>query len=164
MNHFIKLGAAAAIAATTIGFTAHAADAESKWSLGDNNGKSFLYMSDPTGPSVTLNCSERMGVQAVIYINGNDMDNLQLNPNYRLSTRTVEMSSDSTETKDGTWGYYRSAKTLISTRGWQGKRIFNAAVSGSPVTLDITRVGEFTITPPAVNDEFKSFVADCSSI
>lgn len=164
MNHFIKLSAAAAVAATTIGFTAHAADAESNWSLGDNNGTPFLYMSDPTGPSVTLTCSDKMGVQAVIYLNGNGMDDLALNGNSRITTRNVEMSSDTTETRDGDWAYFRRAKTLISTRGWQGKRIYNAAVSGSSVSFDIFRVGEYTITPPAVNDEFKSFVADCSSI
>ena len=164
MNHFIKLGTAAALAATTIGFAAHAADAESNWSLGDNNGTPFLYMSDPTGPSITLNCSERMGVQAVIYLKGNSVDELALNADARITSRNVEMSSDTAASKDGDWAYFRRDKTLISTRGWQGKRIFNAAVSGSSVSFDIARVGEYTITPPAVNDDFKSFVADCSSI
>ena len=164
MNHFIKLGAAAAVAASTIGFTAHAADAESNWSLGDNNGTPYLYMSDPTGPSVTLTCSDKMGVQAVLYLNGNSMDDLTVDTSTRITSRQVEMTSDTTQAKDGEWLYVRRAKTLVSTRGWQGKRIFNAAVSGSSVSFDIFRVGEYTITPPAVNDDFKTFVSDCSSI
>ena len=164
MNHFIKIGATAAIAVSTIGFTAHAADAESNWSLGDKAGTPYLYMADATGPSVTLTCSDSMGVQAVLYLNGNGMDDLTVNTNTRISSRKVEMTSDTTQAKDGDWLYVRRAKTLVSTRGWQGKRIFNAAVSGSPVSFDIFRVGEYTITPPAVNEDFKTFVSDCASV
>ena len=121
-------------------------------------------MSDPTGPSVTLTCSDKMGVQAVLYLNGNSMDDLTVDTSTRITSRQVEMTSDTTQAKDGEWLYVRRAKTLVSTRGWQGKRIFNAAVSGSSVSFDIFRVGEYTITPPAVNDDFKTFVSDCSSI
>lgn len=163
MNHPFKTCAALALAATTLTFTASAADAESTWTLGDNGGAAFLYMSDPTGPSLTLNCSERMGVQAVLYLDGNSVDELVLDPG-RVSSRTVSLDTDTTDARKGDWAYLRQAKTLISTRGWQGKRIFNAAVSGSPVSIDIRRVGSVTVTPPAVNDAFREFVADCNSI
>ena len=89
MKLHLKLGAALAIAATSIGFSAHAADAESAWTLGDKNGAAFLYTASPTGPSVTLNCSEKLGVQAVVYLNGNSMEDLAINTKSRLKTRKV---------------------------------------------------------------------------
>ena len=164
MKTLFKVGAVLTLAAGTLGFAAHAADAESTWAAGENNGKTFLYAADASGPSLTLNCSDTMGIQAGVYLNGNGMDDLTLSSNSRLGTRNIELDSDTTDPKDGDWAYIRSAKTLISTKSWQGKRIFNAAVTGSPVTLDIARVGSYTITPPAVNDEFKTFVSDCDAI
>ena len=164
MNTLLKLGAVITLAAGTAGFAAHAADAESAWSAGEKNGKTFLYTADASGPSVTLNCSDKMGIQAVVYLNGNGMDDLEVNTKTRLRSRNIELASETTEPKDGDWVYLRSAKTLISTKSWQGKRIFNAAVTGSPVTMDIARLGSYTITPPAVNDEFKAFVAECDAI
>lgn len=164
MKLHLKLGAALAIAATSIGLSAHAADAESTWSLGDKDGTAFLYTAAPTGPSLTLNCSEKLGVQAVVYLNGNAIDDLAINTKTRLKTRKVEIVSDTTEPRDGDWVYLRRAKTLVSTKSWQGKRIFNAAVTGSPVTMDVFRVGSYDITLPAVDDEFKSFVSSCDAI
>jgi len=164
MKLHLKLGAALAIAATSIGLSAHAADAESAWSLGDNDGTAFLYAASPSGPSVTLTCSEKLGVRAIVYLNGNGMDDLALNAKARLVTRNVEIGSDSTEPRDGDWAYFRRAKTLVSTKSWQGKRVFNAAVTGSPVSMDVSRLGSYDITLPAVNDEFKSFVSSCDEI
>lgn len=164
MKTLLKLSAVLTLAAGTIGFAAHAADAESAWSAGEKNGKTFLYTADASGPSVTLNCSDKMGVQAVVYLNGNGMDELDINTKTRLRSRKIELDSDTTEPRDGDWLYLRTAKTLVSTKSWQGKRIFNAAVTGSPVTMDIARIGSYTITPPAVNDDFRAFVSDCDAV
>ena len=168
MKYNFKTGAALALAATTLTFTASAADAESTWTLSDNGGAAFLYMSDPTGPSLTLKCSEQIGLQAVLYLNGNSIDDLVIDGDRvnsrRLSARNVTLDTDTTDARKGEWVYFRQVKTLISTRGWQGKRIFNAAVSGSTVSIDIRRVGTFNVTPPAVNDDFRELVAGCSAI
>lgn len=164
MKLHLKLGAALAIAATSIGLSAHAADAESKWSLGDNNGTAFLYTATPSGPSLTLNCSDKLGVQAVVYLGGNAIDDLTIGSKTRLKTRKVELTSNTTEPRDGHWIYLRTAKTLVSTKSWQGKRIFNAAVTGSPVEMDIFRVGSYDITLPAIDDDFKSFVSSCDAV
>lgn len=162
MKHLLKISVAAGMAFGAATLSANAADAESTWTMGETNGNSFVYMSDVSGPSVTLNCSDRFGVQAVVYLNGNSMDELTISGKPR--TRNVEISTESTETRDGDWAYLRNAKTLISTRGWQGKRIFNAAVTGSPVAMDIARIGSVNLTLPAVNDDFRTFVSNCSSL
>lgn len=164
MKLHLKLGAVVAIAATSIGLSAHAADAESTWSLGEKNGAEFLYTASPEGPSLTLNCSEKLGVQAVVFLNGNGIDDLNVGSKSRLKTRRIEIDTDTTEPRHDDWIYLRTAKTLVSTKGWQGKRIFNAAVSGSPVSMNIARLGPHQITLPAVNDEFKAFVASCDAI
>lgn len=164
MNHILKIGAAVTLGATAFSFTASAADAESAWTLGDKSGTPFLYMADTSGPSLTLNCSDKMGIQAVLYLDGNSVDDLGVSTKTKIRARKVSIDSDATEERDGSWLYLRSAKTLISTKGWQGKRIFNAAVTGSPVSVDVFRVGTFELTPPTVNDDFRSFVSECDSI
>lgn len=163
MKHLLKTGAALALAATTISFTASAADAESTWTLGDNNGKAFLHTVTDAGPSVALTCSEKVGIQATVYLNGNSVDETQIKSTSGLRARKGSLETETTEERDGTWLYIRPAKTLISTKGWQGKRIYNAAVTGSPVTMSVSRLGEMTFSLPGVDDHFKSFAGSCAA-
>lgn len=163
MNHLLKICATTALAATALSFTASAADAEGAWSLGDNNGKSFLHTVTDAGPSVALTCSENVGVQATVYLNGNSIDEMQINTKSGLRTRKGSITTEATEERDGVWLYIRPAKTLVSTKGWQGKRIYNAAITGSPVSMTVARLGEMSFTLPGVDEQFKSFATSCEA-
>lgn len=164
MTHLPRNCVALTVLAAATALGAHAADSDSSWALGEKDGKSFLHMTDASGPSLTLNCHDRMGLQAVLYLNGAEIDDLALNSTTRLSTRNVDMDTATTESRDGEWVYLRRAKVLISSKGWQAKRIYNAAVTGSAVSFDVSRVGEYSVTPAPINDSFKSFVASCDSV
>lgn len=165
MKHLPRNCVALTFLAASAALGANAADAEQgAWALGEKNGKTFLHMTDASGPSLTLNCNENIGLQAVLYLNGNGIDDLEVATKTRLKTRNVYLDTDSTDRRDGDWLYVRLAKVLVSSKGWQAKRIYNAAITGSPVEVDITRVGSYTLTPPPVNDSFKSFVESCDAI
>ncbi|MCR9270179.1 MAG: hypothetical protein ACX94B_09105 [Henriciella sp.] len=163
MKHLLKTGAALTLAATALTFSASAADAEAAWSLGDKNGKAFLHTVTEAGPSIALTCSERVGVQATVFLNGNSIDEAEIKSTSGLRTRKGSIETATTEEKDGDWLYLRPAKTLISTKGWQGKRIYNAAITGSPVTMTVSRLGEMTFELPGVDDQFKSFASSCEA-
>ncbi len=137
------------------------ASAASAWDLSEQGDKSFLYAKDDSGASVTLACSEKLSVQATVYLDGNEMDDLSVLDRGRISTRQVTLDTESTEPRGDRWAYIRSAKALISIKPWQGRRIYNAAVTGSPVSIDIRRVGEYTLNLPPVDDNFKSFAKSC---
>ena len=164
MNHLTRNCVALTFLAASASFGASAADAESSWTLGESDGKSFLHMTDVSGPSLTLNCSDKIGLQAILYLDGNAIDDLGMKIKSKIKTRNVHLDTDSTNRRDGDWLYVRSNKTLFSSKGWQAKRIFNAAVTGSPVAVDITRVGSYELTPPPVNDSFKAFVSECDAV
>ncbi|MEC7290659.1 MAG: hypothetical protein VXW22_11285 [Pseudomonadota bacterium] len=164
MKHLPRNCVALTFLAASATLAANAADAESSWALGERNGQSFLHMTDASGPSLSLRCHDKLGLQAVLYLDGNGIDELDMPIKTKVKTRNVHLDTDSTDRRDGSWLYVRANKTLYSAKGWQAKRIYNAAISGSTVDVDITRVGSYNLTPPPVNDAFKSFVSSCDSI
>lgn len=150
------LGASAALGA-------HAADTADGWNLGEKNGVSFLHSVTEAGPSVLLSCSDKVGIRAMVFLNGDDLEEATNGTNGRIFARRVSLDTDSTESRDGDWGYIRSQRQLISTKGWQGKRIYNAAITGSPVTMDIFKIGNQTFSLPAVDENFKTFNSSCDA-
>ena len=138
-----------------------AATQASAWELNDGGDNAFIYAKAESGASLTLSCSDTMGIQATVYLDGNEVDNLAVGTSRRLATRKVTLDTETTEPRDDRWAYVRSARTLISMEPWQGRRIYNAIVTGSPVTMDVRRVGEYTLKLPPVDDDFKTFSSSC---
>ncbi len=164
MTAIVVKSAAASLAGLGLALSAHAAD--TNWQLSqpvEEGAKSFLFAEDAGGPSVALYCSDQMGLQAAVHLNGTDLENSAIQSNSKLRNRNVALSTDSMAEKDADWAYVRQAKVLISTKGWQAKRMFNAAIKGEPVQMDIQRVGAYTLTLPPVDDTFKTFAKSCAA-
>ena len=123
----------------------------------------YVLAENADGPAIMLGCSDRLGVQARIYLNGMTQADLAMEKTRRVKTRSVEISTESTEAKRDTWAYLKSKGQLISVRPWQGKRIFNAAVRGEVVNMDVTKVGDLAVELPEINDDFKSFAMTCAA-
>ena len=123
----------------------------------------YLLAENPEGLTVMLGCSDRLGVQARIYLDGMTQDALQLEPVRRVKTRMVEIETESSEAKKYPWAYLRTKQQLVSVNAWQGKRLYNAAIKGEPISLNIARIGDFSITLPEVNDDFKTFASTCEA-
>ncbi len=163
MTHFTRNCIALSLLGASATFGAHAADTPTDWTLGEKNGVSFLHTVTDAGPSVLLSCSDTVGIRAMVFLNGDDIESATNGTTGRISTRRVSLGTDSTETRKGDWGYVRSQGRLISTKSWQGKRIYNAAITGSPVSMDIFRLGESTFSLPAVDEDFKTFNSTCAA-
>lgn len=163
MKHLLRNCVALSMLATSASFAASAADAEGAWATGDNGGKTFLHTVTEAGPSVALTCSDSVGVQATVYLNGNEIDETQIKSTAGLKTRKGSLVTETTEERDGTWLYIRPAKTLITTKGWQGKRIYNAAITGSPVTMSVYKIGEVSFQLPGVDEAFTQFAKSCEA-
>ena len=161
MKHPLKSLPVVAALAASVTLAANAADADSSWDLADVDGKTFLHTVTAAGPSIALTCSDAVGVQATIYLNGNSIDETKITSTSGLRTRKGSLDTETTEERDGMWLYLRPAKTLISTKGWQGKRIYNAAITGSPITMTVARLGEMTFELPGVDEAFTDFARSC---
>jgi|GEM_PF-3351645 len=163
MKHFTRNCVALGFLAASATLGAHAADAEGGWALGEMDGKTYLHAETAAGPSVMLSCSDTVGVRATVFLNGDTMEAAANAQKSKVRARRVSVDTNSTDPRSGAWGYVRTQGKLISTKSWQGKRIYNAAITGGPVSLDIFKVGERSFELPGVNDEFKSFASSCDA-
>ena len=152
-------------AASGLGLTlsAHAADATWQFSSADDADRALVFAQDVGGPSLSLVCSDKLGVQAVLYLNGADAGEATISSNSRVRSRSVGMSTDTVAEKKDSWGYLRTQKLLVSTKSWQGKRIFNAAIKGENVNLGISRLGDYTLTLPPIDENFTAFATSCNA-
>jgi len=144
---------------------AMSASAATNWELSTPEEEGVVphvTMTNADGPTVSLFCSDKLGVQAAVHLEGADFSN-SVAAKSKMRTRTVDISTDSMSERGDAWGYVRNAKTIISTRPWQGKRLFNAAIKGESVTLDVARVGAYTLTMPTTDKAFSTFAKSCSA-
>ena len=115
-------------------------------------------------PQTMLNCSERTGLTAAVFLEPKTIDDIFDSRRVTLKGRNVTMSVDGMEPRKDAWVYKRSAKALNSAKLWQAQRIYNAIVRGVPVDMQISRIGDVTLTFPPVNDDFRWFVENCPAL
>lgn len=163
MNHITRNCIALTFLGASAALGAHAADAAGGWTLGEKDGASYLHTVTDAGPSVMLSCSDTVGIRATVFLNGDDMEAAETAEGGKARTRRVALDTASTDSRSGAWGYVRTQGKLISSQSWQGKRIYNAAITGSPVSMDIFKVGERSFELPGVDDHFKSFASSCDA-
>ena len=163
MKHITRNCVALTFLAASATLGANAADAEGAWDLGEKDGKSFLHTVTEAGPSLTLSCSDKVGIRATVFLKGNSIDELETASDARPRARRVSVDTSTTDPRSGAWAYVRTAGKLISTKSWQGKRLYNAAITGSPVTMDVFKVGEMTLALPGVDENFTSFASSCDA-
>lgn len=144
----------------------------SEWVLGNletdvaaDNPSAGLYVlaESETGPALMLGCSERLGVQANVFLDGMTADRVEKAELKRLKSRQVNLITPSTEPQKFPWVYVAKQNRLVSVRAWQGKRIFNAAIRNEPVTLDVTKIGDVVLNLPPVNAAFENFSKTCAA-
>lgn len=123
----------------------------------------YVLAENADGPALMLGCSDRLGVQARIYLKGMTQADLTMEKARRVKTRSVKIETASTETKRDTWAYLKSKGQLISVRPWQGRRIFNSAIRGEVVNMDVGKVGELSLELPAVDAAFETFANTCAA-
>lgn len=115
--------------------------------------------------AIKLACSPSLGVQATIYLKGVEVsdDRLKYLPKRRIKIRDGVVNTESTTEKSGAWAYIKATDMLVSSEPWQGRRIYNAVVKGESVDIDVDKVGEVSLTMPAINDDFKTFARSCDA-
>lgn len=163
MKHLTRNCVALTFVAASATLGASAADAEGGWALGEKDGNSYLHTVTDAGPSVMLSCSDSVGIRATVSLNGDSMQELETASKGKARARRVALETETTDPRSGAWGYIRTQGKLISTKSWQGKRIYNAAITGSPVSMDVFKVGEMSFGLPGVDDQFKSFATSCDA-
>lgn len=158
----MKLLPALLLGATFVA-SAHAADSApstSAWTLLSESNGNAIYSTESGEPALVLGCNDAGKISATFSVDGDVAEKLQ-----SRSARTRRVDATLTvgdgESETAKWAYLPTRKMASPIENKFARRIFNAVVTGSPVTLDLGRRGSFEFVPPSVNDDFKTFAANC---
>lgn len=147
----------------TFAATAHAADSspnDSQWTILEASNGNAIFSTETDGPALVLGCNESGKISATFSLDGD----IETKLDYRsLRTRRVSgtLSVEGYEPEDTEWAYLPGRNMASPMEGKLARRLYNAAVTGAHVTLDLGRRGTYEYAPPALNSEFETFAAGC---
>ena len=148
---------------TTFAASAHAADtspSESQWSLlSETNGKA-IYSTETDRPALVLGCNDAGKISATISLDGDVVDKLS-SRSYRTRRVDGTMTVGDGEAATSKWAYLPTRQMASPIDNKFARRLYNAAVTGSTVTLDLGRRGTYEFAPPEMNSDFKTFASGC---
>lgn len=143
--------------------TAHAADSaqeSSDWTvLKETNGK-VIYSTESGTPALVIGCNDAGKISATLALDG-DVE-------AKLSSRSVRtrrvngtLTVDGKEPATSKWAFLPTRNMASPVENKFARRLYNAAVTGKSVTLDLGRRGSYEYSPPKLNADFQAFAASC---
>lgn len=143
--------------------SAHAADSvqsESEWTMLEQSNGQAIYTTEMSGPALVLGCNDAGKISATFSLDGDIVGKLE---SRSIRTRRVDgtLTVGNGDADTSTWAYLPTRKMASPVDGKYARRLYNAVVTGKPVTLDLGRRGSYEFTPPALNSDFKAFSDRC---
>lgn len=151
------------LASAALTATANAASSEqddSAWALLQASNGKAIYSTDSDIPSLIIGCSDAGKVSATISLDGNVESKLGLRSDRTRRVNGILTVGDG-EPESSKWAYLPSRNMVSPIDNKFARRLYNAAVTGDIVSLDLGRRGVYEFTPPEINDHFKVFAAGC---
>lgn len=133
------------------------------WARKDLANGQLLYTAASETPSLAFVCTNEGKLSAIINIDGGDLFEKLAKGSSRVRTKTGILSIENRESTRDSWNYYPATKLAQPTKPSVSRKLYNAAVTGSDVKLDMSFVEDPSISPPALNDDFKAFATTCSA-
>lgn len=151
------------LTAATFTATAHAADSlevSGEWSILEASNGKAIYSTETGAPALILGCNDAGKISATFSLDGDVAD--------KLASRSVRSRRvDATLTVDGKepatskWAYLPTRNMASPVENKYARRLYNAAVTGKTVTLDLGRRGTYEYAPPKINSDFETFASGC---
>lgn len=150
-------------AVTAFAATAHAADsleASGAWTLLEESNGKAIYSSEDGTPALVIGCNDAGKISATFSLDGNITQKLQ---SRSTRTRRVEgtLTIEGKGSETAQWAYLPTRNMASPVENKFARRLYNAVVTGSKVTLDLGRRGTYEYAPPAINTDFQTFAAGC---
>ncbi|MEL6693429.1 MAG: hypothetical protein AAFQ12_10410 [Pseudomonadota bacterium] len=151
--------------AATFSGTAFAADeapANTEWNLLDGSNGKAVYSTESGAPALVLGCNEAGRISATFSLDGDVMEKLEVqSKRTRVINGTLAVTEgDSDKAK---WAYLKAPNLASPIEGRYARRIYNAAVTGKSVQIDLGRQGSYEYAPPKLNGQFKAFADGCTA-
>jgi len=110
---------------------------------------------------VMVSCRDDKLVAAVGFGAGDIAKRLQSDTN-RLKSRAGQLTIGDRDEERARWIYYPQYQLAQTVKSVTAKKIYNAAIRGDAISLNLQRKGITTIQLPAMNDNFKAFAKACT--
>lgn len=151
-----------ATAFTGAAYAANKVEQSGEWALlQDSNGQA-IYSTEVGAPALVLGCNADGKISATFSFKGDVVNNLESGKD-RPRNVNATLHVEGKEAAKSKWIYLskRNMAAPLDTRF--ARRIYNAAVTGSTITVDLGRRGTYEYAPPEMNGEFKTFASTCSA-
>ena len=143
--------------------SAHAADNEqnsSEWTmLGESNGKA-IYSTESNAPALVIGCNDAGKISATFALDG-DVEAKLASRSSRTRRLNGTLTVEGNDSATSKWAFLPTRNMASPVENKYARRLYNAAISGKSVTLDLGRRGSFEYSPPALNADFQAFAAGC---
>lgn len=147
---------------TGTAFAADEAPAATQWSLLDGSNGKAVYSTESGSPALVLGCNEAGKISATFSLDGNVMDKMEARSK-RTRVINGSLAVDEADADKAKWVYLKTRNMASPIEGRYARRIYNAAVTGKSVKIDLGRQGSYEYAPPKLNGQFKAFADGCTA-
>lgn len=159
----ILIGALAGALCTGAAHASTAGVADSGWTRTEVGTSQVLASGTPGESGLVFACTSDGKLSALINIDGGDAVTKMSDGLTRVRSKSGKLDIDGRDGLRTGWHYYPAARMVGPKKPSVSRMIYNAAVTGATVSTDISQVGPVSITPPAINDAFKTFASTCNA-
>lgn len=139
---------------------ADSAEGSSEWTmLEESNGKA-IYSTESDAPALVIGCNDAGKISATFALDGNVETKLS-SRSARTRRLNATLTVEGKEPATAKWVFLPTRNMTSPVENKYARRLYNAVITGKPVTLDLGRRGTFEYAPPKLNEDFQSFAAGC---
>lgn len=151
-----------AAAFTGTAFAADEALQTTEWSLLDGSNGQAIYSTESGAPALVLGCNDAGKISATFSLDGNVVDKLEAKSK-RTQVINGSLAVAEGDADKAKWVFLKTRNMASPIEGRYARRIYNAAVTGKSVTIDLGRQGSYEYAPPKLNGQFKTFADSCAA-
>lgn len=149
-------------ALTGTAFAADEAPGATEWTLLEGSNGKAVYSTQSGAPALVLGCNEAGKISATFSLDGDVMDKLEVRSK-RTSVINGSLTIEDGDTDKAKWVFLKTRKMASPIEGRYARRIYNAAVTGKSVVIDLGKKGTYDYAPPKLNGQFKTFADGCAA-
>jgi len=140
-----------------------ASPAEGGWTLTDLPNGKMVYSTPEDGAGLAFGCSPDGTLSAFVNIDGADMANKLTDGIPASRSKPGKLSVDGGKAEKTKWRYMSDLQIMSPVQPKITRRLYNAAITGAPVQLELRYMDNVSIAPPKIDDAFKTFASSCKA-
>nr|WP_321440837.1 hypothetical protein [uncultured Hyphomonas sp.] len=164
MNTRKTMLAMIAFAACASMATASATAAENgTWTRKETANGQMLFTDVSDAPGLAFFCTNGGKLSAMVNLDGGDIAEKIARQSRRVRSKIATLSIEGREDTRADWHYFPATQLAQPVSNSVERKLYNAAVTGSAIGLELSYMENPHISPPPLNDDFKAFATTCSA-